>query len=82
MRRITIAMFAFAIALPVTTTLALQYTDPHTGLILPPEPQHNGCKCSVHHKTQLGPKEPAKPFRQGLDAPLLETVPDVLEPLR
>lgn len=82
MKRISAILFALAVALPVTTTLALQYTHPDTGRLLPPEPEHNGCFCSVHHKSDPAPKEPAKPFRQGFDAPLIETVPDVLEPVK
>lgn len=82
MTRVSTFLAAVAFAVPVTASTVTQYTNPYTGALLPPEPQHNGCLCSTHYKTDAAPKEPARPFRQGFDAPLVETVPDPLEPVK
>lgn len=60
------------------------FINPYTGMELPPEPReaYAGCKCSVHFKDVPASTEPALPFRQGIDAPLIESVPDVLEPVK
>ena len=58
------------------------FINPNTGLELPPEPQHNGCFCSVHYKNVQAPVEPAKPFRQMYEPPSVDSVPDVLEPVK
>lgn len=61
---------------------AAVFLDPYTGMELPPEPQHNGCFCSVHYKTVPDPKEPAQPFRQGFEPPPIESIPDPLDPVK
>ena len=60
---------------------AAVFINPYTGQPLPPEPQHDGCFCSVHYKSIPDPREPAKPFRQGVEAPPIESIPDPLAPL-
>lgn len=58
--------------------LQTRYLHPQTGVPLPVEPLEAvpGCLCSVHYKNVPGPKEPAKPFRQGvIDAPSVDSIP-------